>query len=88
VKLYTDSIPGEAYKAPPDLSAREAEAEANRDFQNDVFKDIKLPMYVVFVPQPDGKVLLAGAYEEGKINDPARFVAFLKDAQEKGRLRK
>ena len=88
VKLYTDWLPGEAYRADPGLSARKAEGEANGDFQVAVFKSNTLPTYAVLLPQADGKVKVLGVYSEGKINDTAKFVAFLKDAQEKAKPKK
>jgi thiol:disulfide interchange protein len=85
VKLYTDWTPGEVYKSDPGLTARKAEGRANGDFQLAVFKDIKLPLYAVFVPLPGGKLKLIGTYEEGKINDTGKFVEFLKDTQAKAK---
>ena len=85
VQLYTDWLPAASYTSDPGLAARKAEARVNRDFQTEVFKDIKLPLYAVLVPQADGKLKLIGTYEEGKINDPAQFAAFLKDSLEKAK---
>ncbi len=88
LKLYTDWVPPEFYRTDPGLAARKAEGEANREFQSTAFKDIKLPLYAVLVPQPDGKVKVVGAYPEGKINEPAKFVEFLKDAQQRAKPKK
>ncbi|MFM8272160.1 MAG: protein-disulfide reductase DsbD family protein [Gemmata sp.] len=85
VQLYTDWLPAASYSSDPGLAARKAEARLNRDFQTDVFKDIKLPLYAVLVPRADGKVKVIGTYEEGKINDPAKFAAFLKESLEKAK---
>ncbi|AMV23046.1 Thiol:disulfide interchange protein DsbD precursor [Gemmata sp. SH-PL17] len=85
VQLYTDWLPAASYSSDPGLAARKAEARVNRDFQTEVFKDIKLPLYAVLMPQADGKLKLIGTYEEGKINDPAQFAAFLKDSLEKAK---
>lgn len=82
VQLYTDAVPAAAYATPPADEDREAEATANRDFQQKVFRDIKLPLYAVLRTTAEGKVELLGVYDEGKINDPARFAAFLKGALE------
>ncbi len=84
VQLYTDEVPAMAFASDPGQKARVAEARANGDFQLEVFKDIALPLYAVFVPQPDGKLKLVGV-TEGKINDPAKFAEFLKTAQEKAK---
>jgi thiol:disulfide interchange protein DsbD len=85
VKMYTDFVPADAYKMDPGSKTRDAEAQANSDFQLAVLKNIKLPTYAVFMPLPDGKVKLLGVYDEGKINDPAQFVEFLKQAQAKAK---
>jgi thiol:disulfide interchange protein DsbD len=87
VQLYTDEVPAGAYAADPGLAAREQEAVANRDFQIAVFKDSALPMYAVLVPTADGKVKLLGKYDEGKINSPERFAAWLRDMQEKAKAK-
>ena len=87
VQLYTDWVPAAAYTADPGLTARKAEARVNRDFQTAVFKDIKLPLYAVLMPQPDGKLKVIGTYVEGKINDPAQFAAFLKTSLEKAKMK-
>jgi thiol:disulfide interchange protein DsbD len=87
VKLYTDEVPAGLYATDPGGRAREVEARANSNFQNDVFKDIALPMYVVLAPQPDGTVKVIGM-REGKINDAGAFAAFLKDAREKANPKK
>lgn len=80
VQLYTDWVPESAYATAPEFRATKAEGEANRDFQARVFKDIALPLYVVLVPQPDGKLKWTAKYDEGKINQPDKFAQFLKDA--------
>ena len=85
VKLYTDEVPESYYTADPGHRTRTAEALANGDFQEIVFKDIKLPLYAVLLPQTDGKVKVVGVYSEGKINDPAQFATFLKDSLEKAK---
>jgi thiol:disulfide interchange protein DsbD len=84
VQLYTDEVPAEAYAADPGTGARVDEAERNKNFQQAVFGDIALPLYAVFVPQPDGKVKLLGI-REGKINEPAAFAAWLKESLEKAK---
>lgn len=86
VQLYTDEVPVSAYLSDPGKPARDQEAAANRIFQNRAFGDIALPLYVVLLPQPDGK-LKAIVYPEGKINDPAKFAAFLKESQERAKVK-
>jgi thiol:disulfide interchange protein len=87
VQLYTDEVPAAAFVSDPGQRARVAEARANGDLQLEVFKDIALPLYAVLVPQPDGTLKLVGT-AEGKINDPAKFAAFLTDAQTKAKQKK
>ena len=87
VKLYTDEVPAALYTTDPGSRVRRAEAGKNRDFQENVFKDIALPMYVVLAPQPDGAVKVLGL-TEGKINDPAQFAEFLKGSLEKAKAKK
>jgi thiol:disulfide interchange protein DsbD len=88
VKLYTDEVPAALYLSDPGSKQRDAEAATNQEFQVAVFKDSALPLYAVLMPQEDGKVKVIGVYPEGKINDPAKFVEFLKDAQEKAKPKK
>ena len=78
VQLYTDEVPAAAYDADPGADHREDEAYANRQFQVAAFKDSALPLYAVLDPRPDGTVKVLGVYDEGKINSPDRFAAFLK----------
>ncbi|MBA4188593.1 MAG: hypothetical protein C0467_11385 [Planctomycetaceae bacterium] len=93
VQLYTDEVPASSYSTDPGKEAREAEAEANRNFQVKLFGDIALPLYAVLVPLPDGKLKLVGgnfngkdnATFEGKINSPDKFAAWLKEALAKAK---
>lgn len=85
VKLYTDEVPEAFYSTAVDGRARTNEAVANGDFQLAVFKTNQLPLYAVLAPQPDGKVKVLGVYDEGKINDAGKFVAFLKESREKAK---
>ena len=83
-QLFTDEVPEQAYASDPGKAARDDEARANGHFQDAFFKDIALPLYAIFVPQPDGKVKLVGI-REGKINDPAAFASWLNDSLEKSK---
>ena len=85
VQLYTDWLPANLYAADPGERERKMEGRANGDFKRDVFGTDQLPLYVVLLPQVSGGVKVLGVYPEGKINDPAAFVKFLKDAQEKAK---
>jgi thiol:disulfide interchange protein DsbD len=77
VQLYTDEVPAAAYVSDPGLTARKEEAAANARFQVEVFKDGALPLYAVLLPTADGQVKVVGVYDEGKINNPDRFAAWL-----------
>ena len=83
VKLFTDWVPEHYFTNPPSRAALEAEGEANGRFQFEVFGTRQLPYYVILEPLLTGGVKVVGVYDEGKINDPARFAAFLREAQEK-----
>jgi thiol:disulfide interchange protein DsbD len=85
VQLYTDEVPASFYAVEPEGKVRRSEGRANGDFQLAVFKDIKLPTYAVLVPRADGRVKVIGTYTEGKINEPAKFIAFLKEMRELAR---
>lgn len=77
VQLYTDEVPVDFYTAPPVKKDRDREAEANLDFQERAFGTQQLPLYVILEPLATGSVRVVGVYDEGKINDVPRFVAFL-----------
>jgi thiol:disulfide interchange protein len=76
-------VPASAYIEPPSREARAAESLANRDFKEKLFRNEQLPLYVILIPQADGK-WKARTYDEGKINDTEAFKKFLQD----GLLRK
>ena len=93
VQLYTDWLPASAYASDPGDAARTAEGRANGKFQEAVFGDIALPMYVVLMPTADGKVkMVCGTVKgvpdrpyEGKIGSPDAFTAWLKESLEKAK---
>lgn len=84
VQLYTDVVPNEFY--PPEQQAefgtstatQRADAQANLEFQRQVFNDERLPLYVILKPLPGGKFEEVARYEEGKINNEIAFATFLK----------
>ncbi len=78
VQLYTDDVPPGFYAPPPPVAALAAEGGANKDFQEAAFGTLQLPLYVVLEPRADGSTRVVGVYDEGAINDPARFAAFLR----------
>ena len=77
VKLYTDEVPAHYYTSAPTRELRNAEARANQNFQDSRFGTLQLPLYVILDPQADGRVVVKGVYDEGKINNVPRFVEFL-----------
>ena len=78
VQLYTDTVPEELYETPADHDKQKEDADANRKFEWDYFRTLQLPLYVIMKPEPGGKATVLGVYSEGKINDEAAFVEFLK----------
>lgn len=78
VQLYTDWVPEPFYEVPPSVEVTEDDATAVKKFQQKAFGTSQLPLYVILKPLPDGKIERVGVYAEGKINDEAAFVAFLK----------
>jgi thiol:disulfide interchange protein DsbD len=83
VQLYTDWVPASSFETDPGTQARRLEGLANQDFMNRAFGTIQLPLYVTLLPRADGTVKVLGVYEEGKINQPDQFAAWLKAALEK-----
>jgi thiol:disulfide interchange protein len=79
VQLYTDTVPGSLYDSIPDAVRQDEDAQANRAFEKRIFGTTQLPLYVILKPEPGGKaVRVAEVYDEGKINNEAAFVEFLK----------
>jgi cytochrome c biogenesis protein CcdA len=84
VQLYTDRVPNKLY-TPEELTGPKGavaeqirEALANRAFQASAFGDARLPLYVILRPLPGGEYKEVARYDEGKINNPAAFAAFLR----------
>ena len=77
VQLYTDEVPEKFYTTPPSRDVREDEARANLKFQKAQFGDEKLPLYAVLEVTRE-QVITRGVYSEGKINDEAAFIEFLR----------
>jgi hypothetical protein len=70
VELYTDKIP-------PTIMQPATTASENKEFQDKVFQDDRLPLYVIL--RPDGtKWDEIARYEEGKINNIEAFAEFLR----------
>jgi thiol:disulfide interchange protein len=77
VQMYTDVVPVEFYSRKTTGEQQEADAAANLQFQRRKFGNEQLPLYVILDPQSDGKVVTLAVYDEGKINQVDKFVAFL-----------
>ena len=79
VQLYSQyEVPKEIFFDPPSDAARWDEGQINRSFKDKQFGTDQLPLYVILIPQADGK-WKARAYAEGKINDVEGFKKFLQD---------
>jgi hypothetical protein len=74
VELYTDRIPAH-------LQGRSLSPEENKQFQDEQFGDIRLPLYAILKPTPSGFEVLR-KYEEGKIMDVEAFQRFLREPLE------
>jgi thiol:disulfide interchange protein DsbD len=85
VQLYTDKVKQKLYTEEElqefgtSVARQKEEAAANRKFQGERFNDTRLPLYVILQPLGDGKFREVARYDEGKINDPAAFVRFLRN---------
>src|SRR5262249_6722938 len=84
VKLYTDRVPNKYY-SPEELdrfgtntAQQKADAQVNYALQKETFSDTRLPLYVILRPLPGGKFEEVARYDEGKINNPEAFIAFLR----------
>jgi thiol:disulfide interchange protein DsbD len=84
VKMYTDIVPAGYYSAAVrgrsggGTERQHRDAAANLSFQRAAFDTEQLPLYVILEPRPEGDVKVVARYDEGKINDPAAFVDFLR----------
>lgn len=78
VQLYTDNVPAHFYSASVDTDSRWDEGGVNGVFQEKVFGTRQLPLYVILEPTGGGGAKVLGVYDEGLINDPAKFTEFLK----------
>ncbi len=79
VQLYTDTVPPEFYESFPDPKQQDADAKINSRFQESRFGTIQLPVYVVLKPVPGSTAVeVVARYDEGKINNEAAFMSFLR----------
>ncbi|HKB05863.1 MAG TPA: cytochrome c biogenesis protein CcdA [Gemmataceae bacterium] len=78
VQMYTDTIPEVFYETDPGLTRRNADADANLEFEKKAFGEEQLPLYVILKPEPNGKTTVLGIYDEGKINNEPAFIDFLR----------
>jgi thiol:disulfide interchange protein DsbD len=83
-QLFTDKVPNKYYPSSivkqfrGSTERQQADAELNRKFQQQAFGTIQLPLYVILKPTPEGPIEVVGTYSEGKINNEAAFVEFLR----------
>jgi hypothetical protein len=70
VQLYTDEVPASFKDA--------TTAKENSRLLSEEFKTAQLPTYVILKPLAAGKYAEVSRYEEGKINNVAGFVDFLR----------
>ena len=68
-ELYIDKLPAGRTGTSP---------QENQRLLTEEFKTAQLPYYVILRPRPGGKYETVAAYDEGKINEVAQFVEFLK----------
>lgn len=79
VALYTDTVPEEYYDKAPGIDRQNRDGELlNKPFQLKVTGSEMLPTYMLLKPTPDGKITVLGVYDEGKINNEAKFIEFLR----------
>ncbi len=83
VQMFTDKVPDKYYAADlrssfTNTNRQQEDARANLEFQNEVFQNQQLPLYVILEPLPDGTIRVVDKYEEGKINNVEAFAQFLK----------
>ena len=69
VQLYTDKV--------PPTYGKTTTAEENKQFQQEHFGTLQLPLYVILKPLGGGKFEEVNRYVEGKINDEDAFAKFL-----------
>jgi thiol:disulfide interchange protein DsbD len=79
VQMYTDTVPEVFYERAPGLTRQNNDARLNLEFEEKAFGEQQLPLYVILKPEPGGKTRVVGVYHEGKINNEAAFVEFLKN---------
>jgi hypothetical protein len=79
VQLFTDTVEEKFYESDPGLDRRDADASVNLKFEKQAFGEEQLPLYVILKPEPSRKVTVVGVYREGKINNEAAFIEFLKN---------
>jgi thiol:disulfide interchange protein DsbD len=86
VQLYNDFVPDPGLSA----SASEAQAEQNRAWQDNTFRNVTTPLYAILRPARDKPVLdgklngdILAVYADGYINDDQveKFLAFVKGPQ-------
>ena len=77
VQLYADEVSAGLYAVSQSEEDRAMGAEINRAFRTRQFGSEQLPLYVILVPEVNGK-WAARVYAEGKINNVDGFIQFLR----------
>jgi thiol:disulfide interchange protein DsbD len=84
VQLYTDKVPNRFYSPEEQAQFKDSttqqreDAYNNLEFQRKEFGTEQLPLYVILKPTKDGRWEKVASYEEGKINNIAEFMEFLR----------
>ncbi len=63
--------------------SRDEEGDLNKEFEQQAFGTLELPLYVILEPLPDGKILFWGSVG-GAINNVDSFIYFLQNALDGG----
>ena len=69
----------------PAIEAPTEEAGPMASSRSRLSRTNRLPLYAILLPTANGKVKVLGVYDEGKINQPDRFAAWLKEVLEKAK---
>lgn len=78
VELHTFAVPEILYVHLPTEEQRQEDAQANLEFQKREFETADLPFYVIVRPAGGGRFNLVDVYGEGRINNVATFIEFLR----------
>jgi hypothetical protein len=79
VMLQIDFVSEHFYLRKPDQEDQRKDGEANLEFEQQIFNTVQEPLYVVLQPKGSGEFEIVGEFDEGQINEPTRFVQFLRN---------